>query len=254
MTKANFLCIKWGTKYGVDYVNRLYRGVSKYMKGDFRFVCLTEISDGIDDGVEVYPLPVTSFDEGAMDAKVGGETWRKVGLFQPNLADLEGDTIFLDLDIVIMGDLDPLFRYNPEKFVVIEDWLEKRRAKYMPWRNGKVGNTSVFRFNPAKHKKVYEHFENNQQWALDNFRIEQQYVSWAVGNDISFWKSEWVHSFKRSCRPIFPLNHFVFPPEPSGAKVLVFHGHPLPEEAIIGYKGGLFKTTKPAPWIKKYWK
>ena len=253
MSIPNFLCIKWGKKYGSDYVNRLYRGVSKHMDGEFRFVCLTENTDGIDAGVEIYPLPVTSFDETAMDAKAGGGTWRKVGLFQPNLADLDGDTIFLDLDIVIMGKMDDLFAYNPGKFVVIQDWLEKRRAKFMPWRNGKVGNTSVFRFNPSHHKKVYEHFEKNQLWALDNFRIEQQYVSWAVGDDISFWKSEWVHSFKRSCRPVFPCNHFMTPPEPVGARVLVFHGHPLPSEAIAGYKGGLFKTTKPAVWINKYW-
>ncbi len=254
MTIPNFLCIKWGTKYGAEYVNRLYRGVSTYTKGDFRFVCLTDNEEGIEDGVEVYPLPVTLFDEEAMDAKAGGATWRKVGLFQPNLADLNGDTIFLDLDIVIMGDLSPFFAYNPEKFVVIQDWLEKRRASYMPWRNGKVGNTSVFRFNPKKHKTVYEHFEKNQIWALENFRIEQQYVSWAVGDDISFWKSEWVHSFKRSCRPVFPLNHLVSPKEPKGAKILVFHGHPLPEEAINGYKNGLFKSVLACLWLKKYWK
>jgi len=41
------LCMKWGTKYGPEYVNRLYGMVRRHLKGDFRFVCLTDRSDGV---------------------------------------------------------------------------------------------------------------------------------------------------------------------------------------------------------------
>ena len=255
---ANVLCIKWGTKYDASYVNRLYTGVKKYMRGDggrqdFRFVCLTDDVTGIVDGVDVYPLPETGFDETAFDAKKGGETWRKVGLFKENVADLDGDTLFLDLDVVITGDISPLFAYAPGAFVVIQDWLEKRRAKYMPWRHGKVGNTSVFRFHPTRHSSVFETFKHNQQWALDTFRIEQQFVSWALRHDMAFWPADWICSFKRHCRPLFPLNHWLVPYKPQGMKILVFHGYPLPPQAISGFKNGLFKSTKPATWLGKYW-
>ena len=37
-------------------------------------------------------------------------------------------------------------------------------------------------------------------------------------------------------------------------RILVFHGYPLPDQAIKGYKGGLLKSTLPAPWIKNYWR
>jgi hypothetical protein len=157
---ANVLCIKWGTKYGSEYVNRLYRGVRKHLTGDVRFICMTEIGDGIDPDVEVLPLPVTPFDEASFDARKGGDTWRKVGLFQPGIAGLDDDTLFLDLDIVITGSLDEFFTYEPGKFCLIHDWLEKRRA-WMPGRDGRVGNTSVFRFHPQKHTRVYEHFAAN---------------------------------------------------------------------------------------------
>lgn len=252
---ANFLCIKWGTKYDSSYVNRLYAGIKKYVPSDFsfRFVCLTDDSDGIIDTVEIYPLPKTPFDEAAFDAKAGGETWRKVGVFQPNLANLVGDTVFLDLDVVIMGDVSALFGYAPDTFVVIQDWLEKRRAAYIPWRHGRVGNTSVFRFNPQIHHTVYTDFIDNHRWALDRFRIEQQYVSWALQECTTFWPVQWMQSFKRSCRPIFPLNHIRTPYEPKGAKILVFHGYPLPEQAMDGYNGGILKSTKPTPWLQKYW-
>src|SRR6056297_3644517 len=102
---VNVVCIKWGTKYGAGYVNQLYRGVRQYLSRPFRFVCLTDDGEGIDESVEVHPLPVTPFDEASFDARKGGETWRKVGLFQPGLAHLQGDTLFLDLDIVLTGPL-----------------------------------------------------------------------------------------------------------------------------------------------------
>lgn len=250
--ERTILCIKWGTKYGSQYVNRLYRGVARNIAGPFRFVCLTEDSSGIERGVEVYPLPVTPFDEEAFDSRKGGETWRKVGLLQPGLADLSGDTLFLDLDIVITGSIDPFFDYHPGQFCVIQDWLERRR-RFLPGRDGRVGNTSVFRFSPERHRIAYDRFVEDQYKVLNSFRIEQQYMSAALKDDMEFWPHEWVCSFKRSCRPLFPLNHFVTPRQPEAMRILVFHGFPLPDQAIAGYRGGLLKSTLPAPWIESYW-
>ena len=250
---VNVLCIKWGTKYGPEYVNRLYTGVAKHLRRPFRFVCLTDRAEGIDPAVETASLPQTPFDEAAFDSRRGGETWRKVGLFQPGLADLTGDTLFLDLDIVITGEMDAFFDHAPGKFCVIQDWLEKKRA-WMPGRDGRVGNTSVFRFNPAAHNRVYTRFERAAESILDRFRIEQQYVSDALSDELSFWPESWVCSFKRHCRPVFPMNHVVAPERPANMRILVFHGYPLPQQAIDGYDGGLLKKTKPAKWIEPLWK
>ena len=249
---ANVLCIKWGTKYGSEYVNRLYHGVRKHLSVPFRFVCLTEKVAGIDPDIDVYPLPVTPFDEQAFDAKKGGETWRKIGLFQPGIADLDGDTLFLDLDIVLTGSLDEFFTYQPGRFCVIQDWLEKRRA-WLPGRDGRVGNTSVFRFHPQRHGHIYHHFAAHQTQVLETFRIEQQYVSHVLADDLAFWPETWVRSFKRHCRPIFPLNMIRTPHQPSQMRILAFHGYPLPQQAIEGYSASVFKSTKPAPWLKDYW-
>jgi hypothetical protein len=250
---ANVLCIKWGTKYGSEYVNRLYQGVSKHLSQPFRFVCLTDDADGIDAAVDVAPLPVTPFDEQLFDSRKGGETWRKVGLFQPGLADLDGDTLFLDLDIVLTGSLDDFYAYQPGHFCVIHDWLEKRRA-WIPGRDGRVGNTSVFRFNPSQHRRVYDYFADHQTEVLNSFRIEQQYVSHVLNDDLVFWPDQWVRSFKRHCRPLFPMNIIRTPHQPTEMRILAFHGYPLPQQAINGYSASLFKSTRPAPWLKDYWR
>ncbi|MEM1225673.1 MAG: hypothetical protein AAGJ40_08240 [Planctomycetota bacterium] len=250
---ANILCIKWGTKYSGDYVNRLHEGVQKHLSRPFRFVCLTEYPDGLSSEIDVHPLPVTPFNEDEFDARRGGETWRKVGLFQPGLADLRGDTLFLDLDIVLTGSLDDFFTFAPGRFCVIHDWLEKKRA-WIPGRDGRVGNTSVFRFNPETHASVYHHFCEHQRDVLDQHRIEQQFVTRHLGDDLRFWPDDWVCSFKRHCRPSFPMNLLREPYQPSDMRILAFHGYPLPDQAIAGFSAGPFKSTLPAPWIENHWR
>lgn len=41
------LCMKWGTKYGADYVNRLYNMVKRHTTVDFKMVCLTDRTGGL---------------------------------------------------------------------------------------------------------------------------------------------------------------------------------------------------------------
>jgi hypothetical protein len=232
VSTRNVLCIKWGRKYGSEYVNRLYRGVESNLSRPFRFVCLTDDPSGIVSGVQALPIPATPFDKTAFDQP---RAWRKVCLYKPGVAGLEGDTLFLDLDVVVMGPLDDFFAYAPGSYCVIHDWLERRRA-WMPGRDGQVGNTSVFRFDPRRHNRVYTFFEQNSDWVLRTFRIEQQYASYALKSEMAFWPYSWVVSFKRSCRPRFPLNLIREPYEPHDARILVFHGYPLPEQAIAGFR------------------
>lgn len=245
----NLVCIKWGQKYGPEYVNRLYRGVAEHLSLPFRFVCLTDDARGIVSGVETRPLPVTPLDQTAFNQP---KAWRKICLYQAGLAGLEGDILFLDLDVVIMGPLNRFFSYAPGSYCVIHDWLERRRA-WMPNRDGRVGNTSVFRFNSKLHSHVYTHFEQNAEWALRTFHREQQYVSHVLKSDMVFWPDPWVVSFKRYCRPYYPLNLIREPYEPRDAAILVFHGHPLPDQAIAGYRSSPWKSTLPATWLARFW-
>lgn len=47
--------------------------------------------------------------------------WRKISTFRNPLFDLKGPTIFLDIDIVIVGNIDCLFSH-PGEFIIIKDW------------------------------------------------------------------------------------------------------------------------------------
>ena len=51
MEPVIIVCMKWGNKFGPEYVNNLYHMVKRNITLPFRFVCMTEIHDGIENGV-----------------------------------------------------------------------------------------------------------------------------------------------------------------------------------------------------------
>src|SRR5262245_38260455 len=70
---ANVVCLKWGTRYGPEWVNRLYGMVARNTTWTVRFVCFTDDPSGIRPEVECRPLPAVS--HGA----VTGKYWPKLG-------------------------------------------------------------------------------------------------------------------------------------------------------------------------------
>ena len=56
-TARHILCMKWGRKYGPEYVNRLYGMARRHLQGDFRFICLTDDASGIRPEVQCLPIP-----------------------------------------------------------------------------------------------------------------------------------------------------------------------------------------------------
>ena len=121
----NVICLKWGTLYSAEYVNRLYRGVKAHLSRPFRFVCVTDDPRGLVDGVETAPIPPKP--EG-MVFQGWYDKWPniyiKLCLFERGLANLEGPTLFLDIDQVIVGDLDFI------RATAIEIDKGKNRKKY----------------------------------------------------------------------------------------------------------------------------
>jgi hypothetical protein len=251
------LCMKWGDKYGPEFINALHAGATRHLSPPFRFLCLTDDPSGLAAGVETAPLPDVPIDAAFLDRRRHGEGWRKLAVFQRGLAGLEGTILFFDVDVVISGDLDRLFAYEAGRFCIIRDWLEIRRRPFRRmfdagFHPGADSNSSVFRFEMPKHGFIYDHLLANQGWANANFRLAQQFLGAAAG-DRAFWPQDWVVSFKRSCARPFPLNLVVQPREPRGASVIVFHGKPDPDEAIAGYAGPIIRRTLPAPWLARNW-
>ena len=248
MQKVNIMCMKWGAKYGPEYVNKLYNMVKRNLTIPHRFVCFTDDTTGLDAGIDTFPMPEIN-----IPLKNQISPWRKLTILGETLGDLQGTTLFLDLDIVIVSNIDGFFAYEGD-FCIIENWTQAGQG---------VGNSSVYRFEVGAHKYVLEYYNNNIDEVVTKYDNEQIYLSKKIAEvegKITYWPETWCKSFKRHCIPPMPMRYFKAPQIPQGAKIVVFHGHPHPDEAEAGkwprknFIRGLHKFVKPTPWIGQFWK
>ncbi len=232
--------MKWGDKYGADYVNRLYGMVNRNLTLPFKFVCFTENPESIHPNVKILPLPSLGLPE-----NIPERGWLKLATFQNPLADLKGTALFLDLDVVIVNNIDCFVEFDAE-FAVCFD--EKKKAQ-------KIGNTSVYRFEIDQHEDILDYFLENFDAIKSKYRNEQAYLSDKINDKgiLDFWPQDWTPSFKYHCIPKFPSNLWQEPFVPKGAKIILFHGKPEPYEAEKGVSGKWYRYFKPVSWITKYW-
>lgn len=244
----NVITLKWGNRYGAPYVNRLASAVRRHTTGEVRVVCFTDDPAGIDPGITVHPIPEIDLPPAAM---VTG--WRKLCLFRDDLP-LEGLGLFLDLDLVITGSLDEFFLFEAaDRIPIIHNWVPWHKTLFRP--APAIGNSSVFRFHLNHCRFVWDQFHREREWALANFSPPQSYLSHCIRPRMDYWPPEWVRSFKRHCRPAFPLNLLLPPSLPQRARIIAFHGKPDPDEAAVGYcQGKPHHRTRPARWIDTHWR
>lgn len=236
---VNVICMKWGTKYGPEYVNRLYAMVARNLSLPFRFVCLTDDATGLNENIQTFAIPSLGLDLNGPE-----RGWNKLVTFQERLYDLSGRALFLDLDLIITASINDFFEL-PGSVIIIKDWLK---------RDG-TGNSSVYRFTIGEHSDVLADFKADFAAVKRQFRNEQEYLSAALlkKNALTYWPETWCRSFKRHCMHYFPVSLLKPPSIPDGAKIIVFHGHPHPDEAIEGRTGKWYRFARPAAWVKQYW-
>ncbi|SNR56543.1 hypothetical protein SAMN06265371_105206 [Lutibacter agarilyticus] len=235
-------CMKWGTLYGAEYVNRLHSMVKKNLTYDFKMVCFTDDESGIIDEVQCFPIP-----EIDIPSNLPERMWKKLTTLKEDLYGLEGRALFLDLDIVIVDNIDCFFDVEGE-FRIIKDHS---------WRSWRItGNSSVYRFDIGKHGYVFENFINNFEKAIKEHRNEQEFLTHEINNKgkLQYWPKEWCPSYKYDCNSRFPISIWKKPTIPEGAKIIIFHGEINPHKAVEGGWGKWYRYVHPAPWVAKYWK
>jgi hypothetical protein len=241
---ATILCMKWGKKYGPEYVNRLHSMTSRHLTLPHRFVCLTDDRTGLNAGIETFPIPSLELPAGAPE-----RGWTKLVSFSPALTapggpELQGDVLFLDLDIVIVGNMDSFFE-QPGDFLIIRDW---QKGDY-------TGNSSVYRWRAGTYPDVLEYFRANLDAVRKRHRNEQEFLTahLTAQGKVSYWPVTWCRSFKKHCVKAFPFSLWQPPEVPAAAKVIVFHGLPNPPDALVGRSGKWYRRVLPTPWIAENW-
>ncbi len=256
--KTNVICIKWGTSYGPEYVNRLKNMAKRNTSYDIDFYCFTEISEGLDEDIIVQPIP-------EINVPPAGCFKRDTAFYTKNLGGLAGQRVFyFDLDIVMVGNLDELFSYpKDDKFYIINDWAT---------RGNKIGQGSCFSWVVSdEYNDITTYYENNKAEVDKKYgTASQEYISDKIiekQGELKFWPDEWFCSFRFHCMPSPWLRFFATAKIPNNKtlKVVVFHGNPNPKDAIVGrwpdkrkhhwkvWKK-LYKHCRPTPWVETYWR
>lgn len=240
------ICMKWGTLYSADYVNVLFNACRANLQGEFRFVCLTDDRQGFETGVETFPIP----DIGLDPVHWNSGAWPKISVFCEHLYELDGRGLFIDLDTVVWGNLDPFFECDGD-FIALDSapW----RYTNAPPRTG----TGIFAFDFGKMGWIVEKLRAERDSLIDKYKIEQDYLHGEL-NNIAYWPQKWIKSYKYHIRPPLLIDRFRGPQEPDAAtKILCFHGKPRPIDLICPPNGNWDRFPHygkgEVPWMVDYW-
>ncbi|WP_029408096.1 hypothetical protein [Thiomicrorhabdus sp. Milos-T2] len=237
------VCLKWGDKYGVEYVNRLYAMVEKNLSIPFVFHCLTENSQGIRSEVMIESLP----DEGLHT------WWYKLLIFKKGFLGLSNQDkiLFLDLDIVILNSLDTLVSYSDDFCISADTTVHKY-------------NSSVMCFFCNQYSYIWESFIAQKDHVMNSYHGDQDWIEHVYQQAIIYPKTL-VKSFKIDLNSKTPFSFgplgrylrkkmpFLLPKgqveAPTDASIVLFHGKPDPVDVM----NGPYDKYKYAPWIKDTW-
>lgn len=182
------ICIRTGEKYGPEYVTHLYDGLIRHTTCPWNFQVIQQ---------SVFP-----------------GWWSKLLLFPPSER-----TIFLDLDVVLTGNVDFLFDYDGD-FCIWGD----------PW-NGKW-NSSVMSIAPGFGTEVRDKFVKKDAQIMQAFYGDQEFLASVVPN-ADLWQTVAPGKVKS-----YKADHLEA--GPGDASICVFHGDPKPATFLEG-------------WVYEFW-
>jgi len=222
----NVVCLKHGTKYDADYVNKLYAAVKRNSTVDFLFHCFTDNSEGLNGDIVPHPLPYTNV-EG---------WWQKLFLFSDEV-NITGRMLFIDLDTLITRNIDAYITRDTG-FVVLRDL----------WSGGANVGSAVMSFEVGKHTQIWDTFIADPVAAVKSLHPhgDQKWIQRHQAERI-YWQDLFLRevvSFKSECRNGLPRD----------ARIVCFHGKPSIPESINTTTRAQNFIIPPTPWVKEYWR
>ena len=192
--------------------------VQRHLTMPHRFVCFTDDPKNIADGIEIRMLPASN---------IKGWWWKPYVFKDDHFP--KGDTnLFIDLDMVIVGNINNLINYLPGRFVGLRDVGRVFRPEYR-----KLGS-AVMKWPSGEFSDIWSEFDKDSS-IIRKFHGDQDWIWHRRKNDINFYPDEWIQSYKWEIRSKSELTGVgrgakfssVRNPEiPPNCSVLAFHGFP----------------------------
>ena len=218
--RVNFICCKWGTKYGPHFVNKLYNMTMRNTNHDIfehHFYCYTDNAIGLDPNIKVIPFPDIPIIHpkywfGNDEYKLGmARCWDRPKTFifnTHNFAD-DGPTgrfVFFDLDIIIQRDLTPIITYDLDHPTKLKSWWQDPRpmkTRQFKLSHGAYTNGSCMVWGDDQTECIWKDVLKNQEQIWFTFTDgTDNYHSWRWGDfsKTPLWKhfpSTFAYSYNR---------------------------------------------------------
>lgn len=230
------LCWKWTPAKGYrsaftpQAVHTLQRMVARHYPAPHRFVCITDNPAGLGPDVEVLPLWKTYSSVPNPWGARNPSCYRRLRVFAPGMETILGERIVsIDLDVVITGDLRPLWD-RADEFVIWGD--TNPRTLY---------NGSMFLLRTGTRTRVWTEFDPKRSpaktRAAGQFGSDQGWISYCLGKGQPTWtQADGVYSFRNDLKTRGVL--------PKNARVVIFHGHDDPWGPV----------AQRLPWVREHYR
>jgi len=239
------VCVWVGDKYSEDYVINLYNAVVRNTTHEIRFNVITDNSS-IASKIPCRVIPIPDWSNiGIKMFDHRKAWWFKMCMFDPTNG-FGDNTLYFDLDLVIINSIDKFFDHQQDKFSICQDFNRQYVSDY------RVSNSSIMKFSPEQVTGIWKEWSNNIQGIITRFRGDQDFLTQYFDNNPdqkAWWPREWAMSWKWELEKGGKINNgterssylqpdipFILPED---CAVVVCHGDPKPHE--IDEK------------IKKYW-
>jgi len=165
------VCVKWGTKYGPEWVNRLKTMVDRNLSLPYKFYCYTDDPTGLDEDVNVIPIP-------NQDLEI---YWNKLAMFQKDFLP-EGTCLYFDLDVVIQRDLEPLLEYLSDDLTMIKAYwkgdhiVSNGSSRKEKERWDMYANSSILLWKSNYCTHIWDSFNSDPEWFMMNYKGIDRFI------------------------------------------------------------------------------
>lgn len=220
------------SKFTAEHVNTMRAMVRRHYSKPHRFICVTDDPKGLASDIEYIPLWNDHADIPNPSWPAGPSCYRRLKVFSDWFAKIAGERfVCIDLDVVVTGDLDPLF---------------DRTEDFLIWQTGNPSIpfcASMFMMTGGVHRRVWEDFDPlvSPRLALTSGMkgSDQAWIAYCLGKKIPGWGiQDGVYSYRDHLVKRFAGT---LPPH---ARMVMFHGRPDPWEV---------NAMNASPWIRKHY-
>jgi len=245
METATIVTFLWRGERGYRpfHVAAMAEGLRRHMRSPYRFICLSDDTDGNFGGADVRPIPGIALKLGEMKSPEGRRfpsCYQRLWLFSGAAWELGSRILLTDVDAVVTGDWSPLFDYD---------------CDFIGWQPGQSwGNTEkrlaggMWLLRTGTRQNVFTEFIADPEGAIARARqvgfrgSDQAWISYKLSADSPVWPNGsgiyriWDFARGQKLKVVREI--------PSDSRVVHFNGYPdLWSRSCL----------KQYPWMREHW-